>query len=296
MKVEQVVIIGAGPAGLSAAIQLKRYGITALLLEREEAGGLLRNANLVENYPGFPGGIPGSKLVRLFQEQASQIGVRVTVSEVTRLNWDRDAFEVHTQQGVYRAKIAVIASGTTPLTFTDLHIPSEFRKRLFYEVHPIMEQEGARFAIVGAGDAAFDYALNLARRNQVIILNRSERVNCLPLLWERASTCEQITYHPQTKVLDVQCGPKNDLKLDCSSPNGRVSFVVDHLIGALGRKPQVAYLANELREAVNAPEYEGKLYWIGDVKNGIYRQTSIAVGDGIRAAIHIYQYLKENMA
>jgi len=296
MKVEQVVIIGAGPAGLSAAIQLKRYGITALLLERDEAGGLLRNANLVENYPGFPGGIPGAKLVRLFQEQASQTGVNVTACEVTRLSWDRDAFEVHTHQGAYRAKIAVIASGTTPRTFTDLRIPSECRKRLFYEVHPFVEQEGARFAIVGAGDAAFDYALNLARRNQVVILNRGKHVNCLPLLWERTSACERITYHAQTEVLDVQCGPKNELRLNCSGPGGGMSFFVDYLIGALGREPQVAYLANELRQAVNVPEYEGKLYWIGDVKNGIYRQTSIAVGDGIRAAMHIYQYLKENTA
>ena len=78
------IIIGAGPAGLGTAIQLKRYGISPLVLERESIGGLLRNANLVENYPGFPAGIPGVELVQLLKKHARASGVEVILAEVKR--------------------------------------------------------------------------------------------------------------------------------------------------------------------------------------------------------------------
>ena len=86
-----VLIIGAGPAGLAAAIQLGRYGVPALVLERGEPGGLLRNANLVENYPGFPQGISGRELVELILAQAHESGIEIIPSEVTRLDWNEPA-------------------------------------------------------------------------------------------------------------------------------------------------------------------------------------------------------------
>ena len=89
MKVEPVMIIGAGPAGLATAIQLKRYGIHPLLFEGEEVGGLLRNANLVENYPGFPKGVSGSKLVNLFSRQAENLHIDVTHEQVLELHMTR---------------------------------------------------------------------------------------------------------------------------------------------------------------------------------------------------------------
>ncbi len=96
MKVEQVIIIGAGPAGLATAIQLKRYGVHLLLFERAQAGGLLHNANLVENYPGFPLGISGVDLVNLFMLQAQNLGIDVTYEEVIELSYDRGLFRVKT--------------------------------------------------------------------------------------------------------------------------------------------------------------------------------------------------------
>jgi len=294
MQTEQVVIIGAGPAGLSAAIQLKRYGITPLLLEREETGGLLRNANLVENYPGFPGGISGRRLVQLFQEQALQSGVQVTAAEVTKLTWDGERFKVQTHLGACWAKIAVLASGTAPLLFTDLLIPAACVEHVSYEVYPFLEQMGKSFVIVGAGDAAFDYALNLAKENQVRILNRSDHIKCLPLLWERTQANKRISYQPMTQITSISPGPDDRITLKCSNSSGSLEFTANYLIGALGRKPEAAYLADELLKNARRLEQEGKLYWIGDVTNGLYRQTSIAVGDGVRAAMRIYQYLKEN--
>jgi len=85
VNIKDVVIIGAGPAGISAAIQLKRYGIEPTLLEKEEIGGLLKNANLVENYPGFPNGVPGPELVKLFKKQLENAQIKVHFEKVLKL-------------------------------------------------------------------------------------------------------------------------------------------------------------------------------------------------------------------
>jgi thioredoxin reductase len=200
MPIEDVLIIGAGPAGLSAAIQLRRYGISPRLLERAHPGGLLRNANLVENYPGFPRGIAGRRLVKLILRQAEAVRVEITPATVTHLNWQGSHFEALTDQGSYQARCAVIASGTRPRRFDKFA-----SRRIFYEVADLPDPAGAEIVIVGAGDAAFDYALNLAGRdNRVTILNRGEKLRCLPLLWERTQASTQIRYIPHTEIQKIQ--------------------------------------------------------------------------------------------
>ena len=124
MKPDNVVVIGAGPAGMTAAIQLKRYGIPFILLEKERVGGMLWNANLVENYPGFPAGVQGPKLVGLIEKQIERIGVDVTFGEVSSLQKVGSNFQVETTQGIYRPRYVIVASGTKPnlipLTIPDL--------------------------------------------------------------------------------------------------------------------------------------------------------------------------------
>ena len=104
MKTEHVIIIGAGPAGLATAIQLKRYGVHPLLFEREQTGGLLRNANLVENYPGFPQGISGLDLVNLFIRQAQNLSIDVTYEEVIELVYDQGIFQARTARQSYASQ------------------------------------------------------------------------------------------------------------------------------------------------------------------------------------------------
>lgn len=287
--VYDTAIIGAGPAGLTTALQLKRYGIPALLFEASKVGGLLHNANLVENYPGFPGGIPGVELVHRFTEQIIRVGVEVTLGEVTRLDHDGAVFNLQTQRNSYQARIAVLAAGTKPVTFPRAMIPEDAQERVFYEVFPLRELQEARVAIVGAGDAAFDYALNLAKRNDVLILNRGDTIKCLPLLWERSLGSERITYHPSSKVVRVSSLPSGGLKLYTEGQHGGSTVEIDYLIGALGRMPRLDLLSG-LVEMKNL-QAEGKLHIIGDIQRGIYRQTAIAVGDGMLAAMKIYQYL-----
>jgi len=289
----EVLIVGAGPAGLAAALQLKRYGLEPLVFERAQPGGLLRNANRVENYPGFPRGIAGPRLARLIVSQARQVGVAIRDEQILRLSWDGAAFQAVSNQGRYTARCAVVASGTRPRRFQEFEIPGDLADRVFYEVHPLLGLEGQQVVIVGAGDAAFDYALNLGRQNQVIILNRGEQVKCLPLLWERAKACPRITYLPGVRICRLAHSPQGGITVECSSPAGVLQFQAQALLGAIGREPQEDFLDPAMLAHRNALETQGILHFIGDVKNGIYRQVAIAVGDGIRAAMRIYQVLVE---
>jgi thioredoxin reductase len=292
MQVEDVIIIGAGPAGLAAAIQLKRYGIQPLLFERAALGGLLRNANLVENYPGFPRGVTGPGLVKLFARQAHNMDVVLTHEDVTTITYDQDLFQVSTGQNSYCSRVAVIATGTKPVRIADQLIPEELQDRIFYEVYDLLQEEGKCLVIIGSGDAAFDYALNLGKKNRVIILNRGEESKCLPLLWERAQKIETISYKNSAVVQKVTKYSKSGMLVDCQTPAGELQFHADYLLVAIGREANLDCLSDALMQQTSMLEKQGLLYIIGDVKNGIFRQTAIAVGEGVLAAMRIYRYLK----
>jgi thioredoxin reductase len=293
MEVEQVVIIGAGPAGIATAIQLKRYGINARLFERDAIGGLLKNANLVENYLGFPGGISGPELVQLFDRQVRETSLQVTFEEVTRLHIEADLFQVETRSNVYHSSIVVIASGTKPRPLSLPDLPDRTNDKIFYEVYPLLSLSEKEIAILGAGDAGFDYALNLAKKNRVILLNRGETPQCLPLLWDRARMEPGIAYFENTTVTQIGYDPGNILRLDCSYPAGNRFFLADYMIVAFGRDPQCDFFTDRIKEKSEELIGKGLLYLVGDVKNGIFRQTSIAIGDGILAAMQIYRHEKE---
>ena len=111
-KPEPVAIIGAGPAGITAAIQLKRYGLSPMLFEKEAIGGLLRNANWVENYPGFPNGISGLKLTRLMAQQLKTVGVEGFFEEVLELDYAKEVFTLETPKQRVVLRHVIVATGT----------------------------------------------------------------------------------------------------------------------------------------------------------------------------------------
>ncbi len=287
MRAEDVVIIGAGPAGMATALQLRRYGIEPLLLEKNHTGGLLLNAHLVENYPGFPEGIGGPQLVQLFEAQLERARQKVTCEEVLELDYVNN-FTVKTSLRLLHSRFVVIASGTRP---KKVSFSGEAPDRVLYEITSIVGVAGQKIVIVGAGDAAFDYALNLSRQNEVTILNKSQKVKCLPLLQKRARESARIEYRESTTVDSVRSAG-NGLVLSCRSPEGQWELGADYAIFAIGRMPELGYIAPSLKDRAPALEESRLLYRVGDVKNDIYRQTSIAVGDGVRAAMMIYRRLK----
>lgn len=292
MNVENVVIIGAGPAGIAAALQLHRYGIKPIILEKDKIGGLLRNADLVENYPGFPDGISGVNLTDLFTTQLLN-SVDVIFEEVICLDFHEGVFLIETPERTFHSRLVLVGSGTRAREFSDIEIPENAKRRVFYEIHPILEEKGRRIIIVGAGDAAFDYALNLGHHNDITILNRGENENCLPLLRERAERSPSISYHKQTEISMINGDSSGELQVECKSPEGTLKFNAHYLIFATGRDPQLDFLSGNLKENAGELEDRGLLYFAGDVKNDIFRQTSISVGDGVMAAMKMSKKITE---
>jgi len=269
----KVAIIGAGPAGMAAALQLKRYGVDALLFDKSKTGSLLKNAWRVENYLGF-NAKSGLELLKIFQNQLKQHNIEPIITEVTSLDYNQDKFIIN---NTHYAQQVIIASGTKPKT-----LPYE---NIYYEVFLLLKERNKTIIIIGAGDAAFDYALNLAANNKVFILNKSNKIKALPLLVNKALKHENITYKENKIIKKIT----TDNTITFTSNNKKFTIVADFLLAAVGRVPQKDFYTQDLHAKEQELIKQSKLHLIGDVKNGIYRQTAIAVADGIQTAMKIYK-------
>jgi thioredoxin reductase (NADPH) len=291
-----VAIVGAGPAGISASIYLKRAGFEPLVIERDEVGGLLLNANLVENYPGFSPGVSGEHLVKLFTEQFESLGIEIKKAEVLGIRPENEGFTIHTSDGDFLARSVIVATGTAPLDIGIDCSKDLIGKRIFFEVkHIPSPRKGKRFAVLGSGDGAFDYALNLANDDcHVRIIMRSDKPKCLKLLEERVSESPRIEVIADTELVAVR-EEKDILVLGCVQGTKTVEFDSDYLLIACGRVPNLAPVRSILGENEGAAgvvtEVPG-LFIAGDVRSGDHRQVGIAVGDGINAAMSAVSYLE----
>ena len=288
MQNHQITIIGAGPAGIAAGIQLKRYGLDPVIFEPGNIGGLLLNANLVENYPGFPNGIPGPILVELFRKQIENLSLDIRKERVLNLDYRNDSFLIVTDQEIHISEYVVIASGTNAKTLRlSVSDPTLF-EHILYEVYYIKDVKDKEIAVIGGGDAAFDYALNLSKRNNITILNRSDNVKCLQLLWERVLTKKKIKYVPNIEVKSIEDADGRMTLNLLSKDMVNSTLTIDYLLIAVGRNSASSFLLNDLKKAEEYLVSNGRLHYVGDVRNENYRQVSIAVGDGIKAAMKIY--------
>lgn len=292
-KVRDAAVIGAGPAGISASIYLKRAGIDVELIEHGEIGGLLRSANLVENYPGFPDGISGTKLVSLFKEQLESVGIRPVRMQVESMEATKNCFKIETDGGPLYAKNVLVATGTRPRELRLEGAEGPAGKRICYDVNALPRK--GRVLIIGGGDAAFDYALNLdAQGREVIIITRS-KPQCLRLLLERAKK-ERIAVAVGCTPLSVKMG-QGRIELTCRSGERTRTFEGDLILVAVGRVPNTEVLdglPERFRVKGRGPETNVRgLYMIGDVLGGSYRQTGIAVGSGVLAAMMIEESIRK---
>ena len=182
-----IIIVGCGPASLSCAVQLSRSEIPFLLIT-EEIGGLIRNANFIENLLGFPNGITGSEFVSLMLNTIKKYNIPIEQEKVIRVYQENEIFIVETSARTYQCEFLIVGTGTIPI---HLEIPGEEeaykQNRLFYDVYKFtMSLENLQIGIIGSGDAAYDYALNLSRpTNSINIIQRTEDTKALPLLIQR---------------------------------------------------------------------------------------------------------------
>ena len=285
MTTYEVGIIGAGPAGIAAAVQLWRSGLRPVVFERGELGGLLRNAGMVENYPGFPDGIPGRKLVRLMGLQAERHGVEVLRAGVTAMDFRAGRFRVASEAGEWRFRRVIVASGTNPRRF-EFEIPASLEGLVHYEIASLLRQSRKTMVVAGGGEAALDYALTLAGRNRVYLLSRGCGGACLPALEARVAAHPRVVRMTNIAVLGV-APDAGGVAVRCWTAEGPLEIRADEFVGAIGRVPALDFLAPGLRRMIPGLVEKGKIYFAGDVKNGAFRQTAIAAGDGIAAAMDI---------
>lgn len=290
MTTHDVAIIGAGPAGIAAAIQLLRSGIRPLLLEGGRPGGLLWEASRVENYPGFPMGISGPSLARRLMRHLRQMGGVVHQEQVMTVEMNGD-FEIRTQAGEQTSRIVILATGTRPRAAEDIEIAPDARDRVTRHIWPIRGIRDRDVVVLGAGDAAFDYALTLARRNDVILVQRSPRPRCLALLQDRVADHPRIRIIREHQLLSVQ---RNGacLRLTLASQDGIDTMNAEHVVLAIGREPDTRCLSSAVMSTRETLMDSGRLHLIGDVVRGRFRQASIAVGDGVRAAMEVCAHLE----
>jgi len=284
-----ISIIGAGPAGIATAMQLKRLGYDPLLLEMDRIGGLLWNANLIENYPGFPNGISGPKLIKLMENQMVNLAIKVTDLCVKELKGEKKKYVISTETKSFRSDYIVIASGTKPKSIP-MEISDNIKTKIHQNIINLLKIKDKHIVIIGSGDAAFDQALNLSRRNNITILNRNSRTDCLPLLVNRALSEKKITYLTDMNVdnITLQSSAKKDsektLLIQCKLNNNKcVSLECDEVVFAIGRVPSLDFCPNI--------GFNDHCSMVGDVKNGVFRQASIAIGDGIMAAMKIHNII-----
>ncbi|MBN2620603.1 NAD(P)/FAD-dependent oxidoreductase [candidate division WOR-3 bacterium] len=277
----RIAIIGAGPAGIAAALQLTRTGFKPLIFEQNKVGGLLGNAHWIENYPGFARGISGDDLVQNMREHLARWKIPVRMQRVRGITKKNKKYSIRARRN-YKADVLVIASGTAPRK------PSfdtgSFGCQVLFEIAPIRKSRGKRIIIIGAGDAAYDYALNLSKRNKVMIVKRTLRSRALALLERRVRSTGNITVMHNSQVTTI--GKKqHELQVVIATQDRRLSVACDYLVYAIGRIPAFDFLSPGLKKKF--PEGDPTLYFIGDVKNRDTRQVAIAVGDGVKAAMEI---------
>lgn len=263
MHTEQAVIVGAGPAGLAAACQLSLYGVSSLVIEADEPGGLLLNAGSVMNYPGVPSGITGADLVKRFPiperlVRASVNSIEKGPGDVYRISWT----------GGHAESLSVItASGTVPVR---IPLPGVDPGRIFYEIRHVPDGMFSSAAVIGGGDAALDYAVTLSGAMKVNVYSRSGFRGAVPHLLEKASLNQSISMFPNHGEF--------------------AGFREDIVLVACGRMQNVGFIAEDI---LCSPPEDNSFHLCGDCINGIFRQASIAAGDGVRAAMKTAEYLRK---
>ena len=298
----QLIIIGGGPAGLSAGLYASRSKLETLLIEKAGLGGQILNAEMVENYPGFPQGISGAELGALIAQQATKYGLPTAFAEVQGIEIRGAEKIVSTSEGQYRAKALIIAAGSE---YSKLGVPGEeeFTGR---GVSYCAMCDGAFFrdqvvVVVGGGNAALNDALFLTRfATKVIVIHRRDQLRATKILQERAFANPRINFLWDTVVESIT-GDKlvREIRLRNVKTGKGSILVVSGIFVAVGLRPNTGYLKGLLKldeggfiPVNNQMETEVPgVFAAGDIRAGSIRQVVSAAGDGATAAIVAERFL-----
>jgi thioredoxin reductase (NADPH) len=301
---EEVVIIGSGPAGLAAAIYAGRSQLSPLLITGNALGGQAATTSEVENYPGFPNGIGGAELMQLMQQQAERFGTRVEMDEVVEVNLRQHPFVIKTYSDTYEAKSLIISTGVSPRL---LGVPGEDRLKghgvsycatcdgFFYKDKTVV--------VVGGGDAAVEEALYLTRfAGKVFIVHRRNRLRAQKLAQERAFENRKIELVWDSLVTEVLGEEQvTGVRIKNTKTGEESVLAADGMFTYVGNIPNTqlfqgqldlddrGYIVTDRRMHASVPG----VYAAGDVQEHVLKQIATAIGSGAIAAMEAEKFIAE---
>ena len=303
-RIEQVIIIGSGPAGLTAALYAARANLSPLMIEGYESGGQLMTTTEVENYPGFVHGVQGPELMSTMRSQVERFGTRFVTRNVTKVDFSSRPFKIWVESELYQAHAVIISTGATAK-----YLGLENEKRLIGRgVSACATCDGAFFknqpvAVIGGGDTAMEEANFLTRfASKVYVIHRRNEFRASKIMADRVLKNPKVEVIWNTEMTDV-LGEKgvNGLKLRNTETGKESTLNVEGVFVAIGHKPntdlfkgildlnEVGYILTKDKSTYTSVE---GVFAAGDVQDPIYRQAITAAGTGCMAAIDAERWLE----
>jgi thioredoxin reductase (NADPH) len=302
-ETKQLVIIGSGPAGLTAAVYAARAMLEPVVIEGIAAGGQLMLTTDVENYPGFPDGILGPELMTKFREQAARFGTEFVTADVDKVDLSSSPFGVWVGGTEYRAESVILTTGASARM---LGLESE-QRLLAHGVSTCATCDGFFFrgkpiAVVGGGDSAVEEALFLTKfATKVTIIHRRDELRASKIMAERALAADAIDIAWNSEVEEVLGEDRVEgVRLRDTVTGETRTLELDGLFIAIGHDPNTSLLAGQLDLDENGyvltqadstrTSVEG-VFAAGDVQDHVFRQAITAAGSGCMAAIEAERWL-----
>ena len=304
-EVRNVIIIGSGPAGLTAAIYAARANLKPLVIEGLEAGGQLMLTTLVENWPGHRDGIDGPDLMGAMREQAQRFGAEIIRGNVTSVDLTAQPFAVKTSDATYESRALIIATGASARL---LGLPSE-RALLGHGVSTCATCDGYFFrgkpiAVVGGGDSAMEEAIFLTRfASHVTVIHRRSALRASKIMQDKAFANPKISFEWNSEVDEIKDtgqGAVTAIALHDNVTGAKKDVPVDGVFVAIGHNPNTSLFRGQIETDANGylVTHSGSrtsipgVFACGDVQDHVYRQAITAAGSGCMAAIDAEKFLE----